>query len=84
MGVLTHEFRNEGRGRDSEWARQRRWFIKARHDLQRKEELAEKADSAQAMAGMVAATIATGEQIQAFERKLDRYEARTVEALLNN
>jgi hypothetical protein len=83
VGALSEHFRSEGPGRESEWARQRRWFIKAKHDHQRREEIADKIeDGVAALATEV--VMATQTQIQTFEVKLDSYDAATVAALMEN
>jgi len=83
MVALSEHFKSEGPGRESEWARQRRWFIKAKHDHQRREEIADKIeDGVAALATEV--VMATQTQIQTFEVKLDSYDAATVTALMEN
>lgn len=83
MVQLTEQFASEGPGRESEWARQRRWFIKAKHDHQRREEQAEKLDDT-AAALSAAVAVATDVQIAEFKVKLDTYDKATVEALMKN
>ncbi len=84
MVALGEHFRTEGPGRASEWARQRQWFIKAKHDHQRREEIADRAEDSALTAVAAATTLATTAQIKAFEVKLDTYDAATVEALMDN
>ena len=84
MVAIREHFRSEGPGRESEWARQRRWFIKARHDHQRREDVAEKLEESTSVAGMVATVTAPPASIQQFETTLTDYETATVAALLTN
>lgn len=67
----------------SELARQRKWFIKARHDRQKQEEQADKSEDDKA-ALVVEAVLATEQQIRDFEIKLDQYDTATVTALMEN
>ncbi|MBM1624815.1 hypothetical protein JQV18_06110 [Sulfitobacter mediterraneus] len=80
---MSEQFASEGPGRESEWARQRRWFIKARHDHQRREEMADRLDDS-ASALSAAVSIASEVQIREFKVKLDTYDSATVEALMEN
>lgn len=83
MVALIEHFRAEGAGRESEWARQRRWFIKAKHEQQRREQMEERAeDSATALSA--AATVASEIQVSEFKVKLDTYNSATVTALMEN
>ena len=83
MVAIREHFRSEGQGRESEWARQRKWFIKARHDHQRREEIADKHEDG--VAALAAETVmATQAQIERFEVKLDSYDQATVAALMEN
>ncbi|MEP5730830.1 MAG: hypothetical protein ABJL67_15840 [Sulfitobacter sp.] len=83
MVQLTEHFASEGPGRTSEWARQRQWFIKAKHDHQRREGQAEKLDdTTSALSAAVA--FASEVQIAEFKVKLDTYDKATVEALMKN
>ncbi|GAA6176742.1 hypothetical protein [Sulfitobacter pacificus] len=83
MVQLGEHFASEGPGRESEWARQRRWFIKAKHDHQRREEMADKMDDA-VSALSAAVTVASEIQVREFKVKLDTYDSATVEALMEN
>ncbi len=67
----------------SEWLRQRKWFIKAREDkVQREEAEAKLEENVSSFAtGII---VATELEIQAFEAKLDTYDAATVTALMEN
>lgn len=67
----------------SELARQRKWFIKARQDRQKQEDLADKSEG-DTTALAVEVIIATEQQIRDFETKLDRYDETTVAALMEN
>lgn len=51
MMALREHFSRNDRSRHSEWLRQRKWFIKARQDQERKEEIA---DNDAALSGMLA------------------------------
>lgn len=80
MSVLAHHFRRDDRSRHSAWLRQQKWFIKARQDRERREDVAEGRE--ETTVGLASeAVIATQTQIRAFEAKLTRYETATVEAL---
>ena len=79
---LGDHFRNDEQGRHSEWLRQRKWFIKAKQDRVRRDDLADQAeDDAFAFAAGVAATPV---EIQTFETKLDTYDIAVVTALMEN
>ncbi len=83
MGALGEQFKNDDRGRHSEWLRQQRWFIKSRQDHQRREHIADKVeDGVAALANEV--IMATQTQIRTFEVKLDSYDQATVAALMEN
>lgn len=84
MVAIREHFSSEGPGRDSEWARQKRWFIKARQDHQRREDIAEKVEDGVAALATAVTVAASQAQIKAFETKLDTYDTATVEALMNN
>ncbi len=75
MIALTDHFRRDDRNRHSEWLRQRQWFIKARQDHQRKEDIADKLEE-NFLSLATEAVIATEVQIQEFEARLDLYETR--------
>ncbi|MEM8541609.1 MAG: hypothetical protein AAGF25_11710 [Pseudomonadota bacterium] len=82
MIQLANHFRDIERSRHSEWLHQRKWFIKAKHDQERREKIEEQAeDSFIALSSDV--IIATEIQIrefqarmEAFEVKLDDYDAK--------
>lgn len=84
MVAIREHFKSEGPGRESEWARQRRWFIKARHDHQRREEVADKLEQSTSAAGIAAADLAPPARIVEFESTLTTYDTATVAALLAN
>lgn len=69
--------------RNSERAHQQRWFIKARENHQKHEEMADKLED-DAIALAVEVIMATEQQIYDFEVKLDQYDAATVTALMEN
>jgi len=83
MVALGEHFKSEDRSRHSEWLRQQRWFIKARHDHQRREEIADKIEDGVA-AFAVETVMATQSQIKSFDVKLDSYDEATVIALMEN
>lgn len=77
MIQLGEHFRDSERNRQSEWLlRQRRqWFIKARRNYARKEDLAEK--QAEEILSLATETVmATQVQIKEFEKQLDVYDSR--------
>ena len=75
MVALREHFSRDDRSRHSEWLRQRQWFIKAREDRQRRDEIADRLeDDLVSMATDV--ILATEAQIREFEARLDIYEAR--------
>ena len=84
MTVLGEQFRREGRGGESDRLRQKQWFIKARQENARREDMADKLEqnvSAFASAAIVAAPPV---QIEVFETKLDSYDIAIVAALMGN
>ena len=81
MMNLGEHFGRDERSRHSEWLRQRKWFIKAKTDHKRREELEARADE-NGTAFSVA--MATPLQIETFERKLDAYDTAIVTALMEN
>ena len=83
MTNLGEHFGNDARHRRTEASRRRQWFIKARQDKARQEELSEAAE-ATATAAIVSVAIATEIQINQFKVKLERYDAAVTEALLEN
>lgn len=83
MGALVEHFKSDDRSRHSDWLQQQRWFIKARQDHQRREEIADRSeDGVAALASEV--VMATQAQIKSFEVKLDSYDEATVVALMEN
>ncbi|WP_297339339.1 hypothetical protein [Pseudophaeobacter sp.] len=83
MVALGEHFNSEDRSRHSEWLRQQRWFIKARHDHQHRQEIADKLeDGVTSLAAEV--VMASQSQIKSFEVKLDSYDEATVMALMEN
>ena len=84
MTVLGEQFRREGRGGESDRLRQKQWFIKARQENARREDIADKLEqnvSAFASAAIVAAPPV---QVEVFETKLDSYDIAIVAALMGN
>lgn len=72
---LTDHFSEKDKHSEREAIRNRRWFIKAREDRLRREEVAERADTELVDLAMSVA-LATQAQIEAFQIKLQSYEAR--------
>lgn len=72
---LTDHFGSSDRNRHSEWLRQRQWFIKAKNQHARREDIAEKLeDGLTALA--VEVVMANEAQLRQFETRLADYEAR--------
>ncbi len=83
MIELTAHFSRDGRSRHSHWLRQQRWFIAAKAKQQRREELAQGLKDE--LIGLAAnVVLATQQQIELFEAKLDTYDEATVMALMEN
>ena len=83
MIQLYEHFTRDERYRHSEWLRQQRWLIKARQDQVRREEAAEQLE--EDLAYLVSEVVmASSFEIAEFEAKLDRYDAATVKALMEN
>ncbi|SMX44533.1 hypothetical protein [Octadecabacter ascidiaceicola] len=83
MVQLAEHFESKDRGTHSEWARQQRWFIKARQDTERREKVQDRLeDDLAALAAEV--IMATQAQLAALEVKLDSYDEATVTALMEN
>lgn len=83
MIQLGQHFTSNDPERHSEWLRQQRWFIKAKHNQKHREELADKIeDGAVAMA--TETVMATQIQIRAAEVKFGGYDHATVVALMQN
>ncbi|OXT01647.1 hypothetical protein B7H23_01355 [Notoacmeibacter marinus] len=74
MIQLSSHFRDNRQGHQSELLRQRQWFIKARQDQQRREEVAEQAEDNLIAAGQEIA-LATTMQIRQFQARMDAFEA---------
>jgi len=83
MIQLGDHFSSDDRSRHSEWLRRRQWFIKAKQEHHRKEEIAEKLDDE--ILSFAAETImATEIQIEEFKARLNDYDQATVAALMEN
>lgn len=83
MVQLGEHFASKGRGSQSEWLHQQRWFIKARQDNERREKAQDRLEDD--LVGLaVEAVMATQEQLADFEMKLDSYDEATVNALMEN
>jgi hypothetical protein len=82
MAELLRDFTNINRA-SSELARQHVWFIKAKYDQQKREDVLEqKEQGALSLANEV--LLATEIQLRAFNVKLDEYEVATTAALMEN
>ena len=83
MIQLVEHFGKDRISPKNEWVRQQRWFIKARQNRLRREELQDQfQDDITALASSV--VLATSAQLQEFEAKLDMYDEATVKALMLN
>ncbi len=75
MIQLARHFRDKERSRHSELLNKRKWFIKAKQNQERREEIAEQSeDSFIALASNV--IIATEIQIREFEARMDAFEVK--------
>lgn len=75
MIQLGDHFRSNERSRHSEWLRRRQWFIKARRDQVRQDQIIDRQED-EVLSLAAEATMATEIQIEEFEARLDVYEAR--------
>ena len=75
MILLGEHFSSDDQSRHSEWLRRRQWFIKAKQDHHRKEEIADRQDD-EILTFATEAVIATQIQIKEFEARIDAYEAK--------
>ncbi len=75
MILLVDHFRSDDRNRHSNWLRQQRWFIKARQEHHRKEDIADKLDD-EILSIAIEATVAAEIQIREFESRMDAFETR--------
>jgi len=75
MILLGDHFSSDDRSRHSEWLRRQQWFIKARQENHRKDEVSERLDD-EFLSIAAEAIIATEIQIAEFEARIDAYEAR--------
>lgn len=80
---LSDHFSNDERDRHSEQLRRKQWFIKAKIDHAKREEVLDNAEEAMITAATVI-TAAANAQIAEFERTLDIYDEATVKALMLN
>jgi hypothetical protein len=83
MVKLAEHFTRDDAGRHPEWLRQREWFIKAKHDHQKRDMAEQRAEGGTGFA-TVALEIATKAQIASFEMKLNSHDEATVRALMEN
>lgn len=84
MIQLGEHFRSNELSRHSEWLRQQHWFVKARQEHDRKEEVADRLED-DFLSYATDAVIATQVQIEKFGARLDLYETKlnSYEARLN-
>ena len=83
MIQLASHFQSDDSRRHSEWLRQQQWFIKARHEQERREKLEEKMDDD--LAAFASEVVMANEaRIAEFRIKLDSYDEATVAAILEN
>ena len=73
MVQLGEHFGNDYRHQHSEAGRRRQWFIKARYEQARRDELAAQSDDS-VLTTAVVVIVATQAQISEFEMRLDAYE----------
>lgn len=83
MIQLAEHFKCDDKSRHSEWLRQQRWFVKARKDHERREEISDQLEE-DALSLATNVIMATQIQIEEFELKLDAYDEATVIALMEN
>lgn len=83
MIQLGKHFRGDDQSRHSQWLRQQKWFVKARQEQDRKEDIADKLEE-EILAFAIDAVLATELQIEKFKTKLDAYDEATVKALMEN
>jgi len=83
MIQLANHFRSDDSRRHSEWLRQQQWFIKAKHDQERREKVEDKLDDDLA-AFAAEVVMATEMRMREFEARLDSYDEATVVALMEN
>ncbi len=83
MIQLGEHFRSDDRSRHSEWLRRRQWFIKARRDNARQEQITDKIED-EILSLATEATMATEIQIEEFKVKLDTYDEAIVISLMEN
>lgn len=83
MIQLGEHFRNDNQSRHSKWLQHSQWFIKARRDQERKEEIADRLDDD--LLSLVAEVVAAAQiQIEEYKAKLVIYDEATVFALMKN
>lgn len=75
MFQLSDHFKNDNRNHRSDWLQKQRWFIKARQEHHRKEEIADKLDD-QLLSLATETIMAIQIQVREFEARLDTCEAR--------
>ena len=83
MIQLMEHFGDDARHDKSEAARRRKWFIKARQDKARQEEIEDAAETS-AISTIATVALATDYQIEQFQIRLHRYDAAVTEAILEN
>ena len=82
MTHLTASFENSLLG-NSEEARRQHWFVVAREQNEKREELTDNKERS-AVAEAVDVVMASDARIRAFSEKLDQYDTATVNALMLN
>ncbi len=75
MIQLGKHFISNDRNRHSYWLRQQRWFIKAKQEHHRKEDIADKLND-DILSVAIGASTATEIQIKEFESRMDAFETR--------
>lgn len=80
---LANHFQSDDSCSHSEWLRQQQWFIKAKHDQERREKIEEKMDDDHA-AFASEVVMATEIQMRELQVKLNSYDEATVAALMEN
>ena len=83
MIQLKNHFARDHRSHQSDWLRQQQWFIKSRHEQEKRDKKAEKLQD-DLLSSALEVILATENQIQEFNIKLDQYDEATVKALMDN
>ncbi|NRA87233.1 MAG: hypothetical protein HRU28_07520 [Rhizobiales bacterium] len=83
MIQLKEHFASDHRSHQSDWLLQQQWFIKSRHDQEKRDDKAEKLQD-DLLSFAIDALVASEIQIEEFNMKLDQYDESTVKALMDN